>query len=319
MHATLIMLSLGLLAAAALALALGLLWEARRQDRSESVLREALATRRNEPSPAVLDEALAADRPRSRGLAWLESVGANLEGSKLEKLLLAGEDRLMLDQCGFNHTRGRAVYLGLRVTLALGLPLLVATWQTAHGSLATIEWMVALGIGLLLPKFGLRAWARRARRQADDELPMLIDVLRLLQGVGMSIDQSLSVIAEQFRPVIPRLGRELELANASYARGRGREQSLQRLAEVFANEELRSLVGLLVQVDRYGGAMQEPLKQFGERLREHRRNRLKEAVGKLSVKMTLVMMLTLLPALMLVLAGPAIIALVGAIAGLGGH
>ncbi|MBO8044598.1 hypothetical protein J6396_43795, partial [Pseudomonas aeruginosa] len=56
-------------------------------------------------------------------------------------------------------------------------------------------------------------------------------------------------------------------------------------------------------------AVQEPLRQFSIRLREQRRNALKEKVGKLSVKMTVVMMLTLLPALMLVLAGPALVAL----------
>jgi len=62
-------------------------------------------------------------------------------------------------------------------------------------------------------------------------------------------------------------------------------------------------------VHAHGGAVQEPLRQFSIRLREQRRNALKEKVGKLSVKMTVVMMLTLLPALMLVLAGPALVAL----------
>ncbi|MNN89344.1 hypothetical protein D3C81_2071520 [compost metagenome] len=62
--------------------------------------------------------------------------------------------------------------------------------------------------------------------------------------------------------------------------------------------------------------MQEPLKQFGMRLREQRRMKMKEKVGKLSVKMTVVMMVTLLPALMLVLGGPAIISLVNAVRGM---
>jgi tight adherence protein C len=74
---------------------------------------------------------------------------------------------------------------------------------------------------------------------------------------------------------------------------------------------------MIVQVDAHGGAVQEPLRQFGVRLREQRKMRMKELSGKLSVKMTLVMMLTLLPALMLVLAGPAVIALVGAVSKLG--
>ena len=65
--------------------------------------------------------------------------------------------------------------------------------------------------------------------------------------------------------------------------------------------------------------MQEPLRQFGDRLREQRKLRMKELSGKLSVKMTVVMMLTLIPALMLVLAGPAVISLVTTMMKLKGH
>jgi tight adherence protein C len=317
MHPTLLMLALLLAAAAALVLAAGMLRQARRDERSETVLAEVLATRRGEASPLAVSAASAHGHPRERWLDWLESIGTNFNGSRVEAALLTREDCLLLDQCGLNHASGRAAFLGLRVALVLGLPLLVALWQTASGSLAMLQWGIAAGVGLLLPKFVLRAWAERVRKQAIDELPVLVDVLRLLQGVGMSIDQSLSVIADQFVPVIPRLGREVQIANLAYSRGRSREQSLQRLAEVLGSDDLRSLVSLLVQIDRYGGAVQEPLRLFGERLRERRRMNLKEAVGRLSVKMTLVMMLTLLPALMMVLAGPAIIALGSAIAHLG--
>jgi tight adherence protein C len=140
--------------------------------------------------------------------------------------------------------------------------------------------------------------------------------LRLLQGVGFSIDQSLQMIGEKLYIAIPVLGRELQLANSSYTRGRSRAQSLRRLSDSFGNDDLRSLVQMVLQVHQHGGAVQEPLKQFGMRLREQRRMNMKEKVGKLSVKMTVVMMLTLLPALMLVLAGPAIISLSNALKGM---
>lgn len=305
------------LALAAAVAAYGLMRGARQRERHQAVVASAIAIHRQEaPHPQA-----AQDTPRNlkeRWLAWMESIGASFHGSTIERRLLTAEDRLLLDQCGVNSVRGRTVFLATRIVLALALPIVVAAWQSAHGSLAVIEWLAAFGAGLLLPKFALSQWAERARRRAADELPLLLDLLRLLQSVGMSMDQSLHIIAEQFRNVIPVLGRELKMANDAYARGRDREHSLRRLAEIFQNEELRALVGLVIQVDRHGGAVQEPLKQFSTRLREQRRMRMKEAVGKLSVKMTVVMMLTLLPALMLVLAGPAIIALIGAVSKLGG-
>jgi tight adherence protein C len=127
--------------------------------------------------------------------------------------------------------------------------------------------------------------------------------------VGLSIDQSLQVMVGDFRGVLPVLSSELEIAQRQFATGRTREQSLQRLATSYGNEDLRAIVRLLVQVDRHGGAVQEPLKQFGERLRETRRAMLRERIGRLAVKMTGVMIMTLLPALLIVTAGPGVLSI----------
>jgi len=67
---------------------------------------------------------------------------------------------------------------------------------------------------------------------------------------------------------------------------------------------LKGLITLLTQVDRFGGAVQEPLRQFGMRLQENRRARMKDRIGKLTVKMTMVMVITLLPSLLIITAGP---------------
>jgi tight adherence protein C len=241
---------------------------------------------------------------------WLESVGRHFENRQLGKALLTAEDRLLLDQANRNTVSGRALFLGLRLVMALLLPVLVAIWMRPTGVKAVTALLAALAIGVLLPKFLLSCWASELRRRVENELPLLIDLLRLLQGIGFSMDQSLQMLAERFHPVLPILGREIRDANINYMHGRSRDQSLHRLAESFDNEDLKSLVQIILQVHQHGGAVQEPLRQFAERLREQRKMKMKEKVGKLSVKMTVVMMLTLLPALMLVLAGPAAISLI---------
>jgi tight adherence protein C len=312
MQTTLLTIAL-VLAACGLALfGISLFRQARQRDRNALVVESALGAEREKAATASAD-----DPWPVRALAWVRGFGDQFGGSRIEKALLAPEDRLLLDRCGYNNAPGRAVFLGVRVLLAIGLALLASAWLADSKLGPLFGGLIGLGAGLLLPKFALRSWATRVTRRADQELPLFVDLLRLLQGVGMSMDQSLDVIAEQFRSSVPVLGHELRLANLAYARGRSREASLQRLGEVFDNEDLRSLVRMIVQVDAHGGAVQEPLRQFGVRLREQRKMRMKELSGKLSVKMTLVMMLTLLPALMLVLAGPAVIALVGAVSKLG--
>ncbi|MDT4880080.1 hypothetical protein FQZ97_1158060 [compost metagenome] len=72
-----------------------------------------------------------------------------------------------------------------------------------------------------------------------------------------------------------------------------------------------------MQVDRHGGAVQEPLRAFSDRLREHRRSEMKERIGKITVKMTGVMVITLLPALLIVTAGPGFIAIFHALGSVG--
>jgi tight adherence protein C len=314
-----------LLASAALVLALAvalvawdMLHRVRQSDQHEQVINDALAR--------VLRQGPAQDEPASTSASlwrgcrrWLESIGTHFEDGHLGKALLAKEDLLLLDQTNHNTRSGRALFLGLRVVLALLFPVVVLVLLRPVGARALVELLAGLAAGLLLPKMVLGVWAASLRKRVENELPLLIDLLRLLQGIGFSIDQSLQTIAERFRVVIPLLGREIREANISYAHGRSRDQSLRRLAESFDNADLKSLVQIILQVHRHGGAVQEPLREFAERLREQRKMRMKEKTGKLSVKMTLVMMLTLLPALMAVLAGPAIVSLISTMAKLKGH
>lgn len=279
-----------------------------REDRSAATLSTAL-----QPREAVREEgALQRD-----SLGWLERMGQAVGGGRVEAALLANEDRLLLDLAGWNTRRGTAIYLGLRLLLALLVLLAAVAFSDAHGLSKLMVMFGALAAGLLLPKFVLSAWVKRRRRAVNAELPLLIDLLRLLQGVGFSMDQSLQTLGDKLREALPVLGGEIQEANVAYTHGRTRAQSLRRLSDVYADDDLSSLVQLILQVHAHGGAVQEPLRQFSIRLREQRRNALKEKVGKLSVKMTVVMMLTLLPALMLVLGGPALVALAKTLANLG--
>lgn len=218
----------------------------------------------------------------------------------------------MLEQCGFVDARARALLLIARIAGASLLPpvALFANGFRGAGHDGLASALVALLAGFMLPKLMLRRRAVARCGAVTSELPMFVDMLRLLQGVGLSLDQCLQVMVNDFRGVMPVLSEELAIAQRHAAAGRTREQSLQRLASVYVNEDLRAIVRLLVQVDRHGGAVQEPLRQFGDRLREARRSMLRERSGRLTVKMTGVMVATLLPALLIVTAGPGVLAVV---------
>ncbi|RMX06881.1 type II secretion system F family protein [Corticibacter populi] len=334
----LFILSLGLAALGVALWAAALLWRLWRSARASAHIGQTLQAREQAalaqkaaalatPSGAARDQQLlnplasarapagaAAGPELATGLqppAWLDSGVA--------RALLAEEDRKLLDQAGISPRNGSMLYVASRAVLAVALPLLAVAVLQPGGMKALMVGFFGFGIGLMAPKWYVQNRASRRREQVVEELPLFVDLLRLLQGVGLSIDQSLQILASEFGSVLRVLGGELALANQLYASGRSREQSFQRLANLSADDDMTAVVSLLVQVDRHGGAVQEPLKQFSMRLREKRQAAFKEKIGKITVKMTGVMVLTLLPALLVITAGPGFMAVIRSLSKMGGN
>ncbi|MGU7854578.1 type II secretion system F family protein [Burkholderia orbicola] len=278
---------------------------------------EAAAARAGSGEAAREAAAPAAPRVRfARLRERFEDVGMRWLDTGFSRYLIADEDRRLLEQCGFVDVRARALFVGARIVCAILLPALAVLVLIGRGQQARWPlWLsIALVTGYMLPKIYVRRRATARRQSLAAELPLLVDMLRLLQGVGLSLDQSIQVVTHDFQTMLPVLSWELGVAQRQFAAGRTREQSLQRLTNSFDNEDLRAIVRLLIQVDKHGGAVQEPLKQFGDRLREGRRATLREQIGRLTVKMTGVMIVTLLPALLIVTAGPGIMTVLSALA-----
>lgn len=287
--------------------------------RSEKTLLKALGQRAVAAKAAGADESREpeagrqpfgqlSERAAQIGMRWLDTG--------FGRQFVAEEDRQLLEQSGFVEARSRGLFLSARIACSIVLPLIVAVVLTGHtsGSRWLLGIFAAMALGFMLPKIYIRRRGAARRQSVANELPLLVDMLRLLQGVGLSLDQSIQVVMQDFTTMLPVLSWELGVAQRQFAAGRTREQSLQRLTNSFDNEDLRAIVRLLIQVDKHGGAVQEPLQQFGDRLREGRRASLRERIGRLTVKMTGVMIVTLLPALLIVTAGPGIMTVVSALA-----
>lgn len=313
MERTLIILSLLLVASAALLIGGVLLRRAWDMARSERMLNRRI-DKQEHPEPDI--EEVTEEVPRN----WLDRLAANSAhwvDTPVGRQLVADEDRLLLDQCGVNDSRGKALFCVTRAILGLTLP--VAAWIFVSNKPVSmlIASFFGFGLGYMAPKWVMQWKARDRRRQAAEELPLLIDLMRLLQGVGLSIDQSLHVIETEFAKTLPVLSKELQLAARQYLNGRTREQSLRRFATVFDNDDISAIARLIVQVDHYGGAVQQPLQQFSDRVREQRKLDMKEKVGKLTVKMTGVMVLTLLPALLIITGGSGFLAIIRTLSRIG--
>ena len=313
---TLIALSLLFFAAAALLVGGVLLRRAWDMMRTERMLNRRIDRQEHPQHP---EEHEADDEPEPTH--WLDRIvahAAHWVDTPIGRQLVAEEDRQLLDQCGVNDNRGKTLFFITRTVLGLLLPTL-AWFFIANGTTSSflICGFFGFGLGYMGPKWAMQWKARDRRRRAAEELPLLIDLLRLLQGVGLSIDQSLHVIETEFAKTLPVLSRELQIAARQYLNGRSREQSLRRFSTVFNNDDINAIARLIVQVDHYGGAVQQPLQQFSDRVREQRKLDMKEKVGKLTVKMTGVMVLTLLPALLIITGGAGFLAIIRTLSRIG--
>ncbi|CAB3734541.1 MULTISPECIES: type II secretion system F family protein [Achromobacter] len=321
---TVLAVALMLVAGAMLVLGVSMTRRLRGQGRSRQVVEQALATRKNAGASAAVAPADASKGKFASATRAADAFGKRLSEGRLADALLAAEDRKMVDMAGYADIgTARSRFVAARFGLAILFPVLAVVLDLKkHLINSSMGVLIAaffgFAIGYMLPKWIVRRRMARRRRMAADELPLLIDLLRLLQGVGLSIDQSMQVLIKEFAQVLPVLSSELRLASELYVRGRTREQSLARLATGFDNDDLSAICRLIAQVDQHGGAVQEPLNRFGERLRDKRRLELKEKVGKTTVKMTGVMILTLLPALLIVTGGAGFIAVLRGMSRLGG-
>lgn len=336
---TLISLSLCAAAIGLAALALPLVAQWRQRHRAARTIDAALS-RQAAAAAAVPDApatapASAANAANAANAAAAQSagarIGARLGGqlskrfdqrwleSPLGKAVVTAEEQRLLEQCGLYGDKARAIFGGLRLSLPVALAAGVFAWRLPTSLMGAAMWaFVTFAVFFLAPKWALQRRASSRMLRLEDELPVLVDMLRLLQGVGLSIDQSLQVIVAEFGGMLRVLGPELMRANQQFASGRSRDQTLQRIGKLFDSEDLKSLITMLSQVDRFGGAVQEPLRQFGLRLQESRKARMKEQVGKLTVKMTAVMVVTMLPVLLIITAGPGFLGVIRMLAHMSG-
>lgn len=310
---SLIALSLLLVAVAALLIGGMLLRRAWDLTRTERMLNRRI-DRQEHPEPE-------AEKDEPEPTRWLDRVvmhASHWVDTPIGRQLVADEDRQLLDQCGVNDNRGKTLFFVTRATLGLLLPILAWLVIADETASSFLTWsFFGFGLGYMGPKWAMQWKARDRRQRAGEELPLLIDLLRLLQGVGLSIDQSLHVIETEFTKTLPVLSKELQIAARQYMNGRSREQSLRRFSTVFNNDDINAIARLIVQVDHYGGAVQQPLQQFSDRVREQRKLDMKEKVGKLTVKMTGVMVATLLPALLIITGGAGFLAIIRTLSRIG--
>lgn len=223
------------------------------------------------------------------------------ETSKLRQRLVAA---------GYRRNEALVVFYGLRLTLAVALFSLLAT--PVISLLAPLDLKPNLPgaltlclVGYVLPGMILARLAKKRQHLIRLGLPDVLDLLVVSVEAGLGIDQAIQRVGEELAFAHPDLSDELRLVNLQLRAGKGRTEALHNLGERTGVDDVKSLVAMLVQTDKFGTSIAQSLRVHSDVLRTKRRQRAEEAAAKTGVKMVFPLVFCIFPAVWVVTIGPA--------------
>jgi tight adherence protein C len=162
-------------------------------------------------------------------------------------------------------------------------------------------------IGYLIPGYIVARRIRLRKKQIQNGLPDALDLLIVSLEAGLAIDQAILKCSEELIIAYPALSEELQLVNTETRAGKPRVEALKNFSKRTQVDDVRALVAMLVQTERFGTSVAQALRTHAEEARVKRRQRAEERAAKLSVKLIFPLVFCLLPAFFVVAVGPGII------------
>ncbi len=178
-------------------------------------------------------------------------------------------------------------------------------WSARFGGL------IAAGLlGYLLPQQVLHRLVKRYRQKLQDALPDTVDMLGIVLGTGLALDQAMSRVSEEMEFIYPELSAEFMTVVMQVKAGQERAKAFQQLVRRTGIEDIKSLSAMIIQSERFGTSLSQALKVYAEALRMKRRLRAEAAVGKAGIKMLFPIVLFILPALFVITLVPGVLSVI---------
>jgi tight adherence protein C len=238
-------------------------------------------------------------------LTLTDTVGPTL--SRLSKLLPTSPKamsriRRRLARAGYYNYGATVIYAATEVLLpiVLGMTVFVAMSSKRGLLVATL----AAIVGYLLPGLVLARMVTNRQRQIRNGLPDALDLLIVCVEAGLALDQAILKVSEELALSHPALAEELHALNNEVRAGKPRMEAFRNFAERTKVEDVRSLVAMLIQTDRFGTSIAQALRTHADTARTTRRQHAEERAAKLGVKLVFPLVFCLFPAMYVVTVGP---------------
>lgn len=230
------------------------------------------------------------------------------EARKLQKLLM---------QAGHRSANAPIVFRAIHLASMVGFPIFTAFAsalfiKTPMNAMLAI--LFAFVVGFFLPRYVLRRMIRARQLRVRWGLADALDLMVVCIEAGLGLNAAMLRVSDELKDVHHDVAEEFELANLEIRVGRERDEALRNLAERTGVDDLRSLVAMLIQTDRFGTSIAKAVRAFSDSLRTKRRQRAEQAAQKAAVKLLFPLACFLFPTLFIAILGPAALTLIDTLA-----
>jgi tight adherence protein C len=156
----------------------------------------------------------------------------------------------------------------------------------------------------------------RLHREIELNLANVLDLMRVCIDAGLDLYSTMARVSQEFETTSPKLARLFRNVQLQLKAGASREQAFEGFAEASGSPEVRNLMVSLAEAEQFGAGVATILKTYSSELRTRRRLKAEELGAKLSTKLLFPLLLCLFPAMMVVLAGPSILAAIEIVRGM---
>ena len=278
--------------------------------------REALQTwRRRADGTQVGDEAgsdKVTEQLMQQFQALLEWFARLNQPSNVEE---ARATRRQLITAGYRSGKAPVFFVGAKLLLAVLMTALIALVPVKFLGFPTVTLLVfyyvlAATCGYYAPVLWLRHAITQRKDALNRAIPDALDLMVVCVEAGLGLDQAIGRVGEEVRRSHPALSDELNLLAMELRTGVSRQEALRNLALRTDLEEVRNLVALLIQTDRFGTSIGQALRVHADSMRTTRRLKAEELAAKLPVKLLFPLVFFIFPSMFIVIIGPAAIKMV---------
>jgi len=224
-----------------------------------------------------------------------------VDASIIQKRMLAA---------GIRNRNAVKLFYGIKGVLAVVLTLVTTGMifgLQAQGEMTIFQVLAGGGLGWMGPNMVISRKAKKRQASIRRGLPNALDMLVICVESGLGLDQAIMQVSKELQIAYKAISDEFAVMNLEIRAGIQRIEAMHNLAERVEVDEMKKMVGVLVQADKFGTSISATLKSFSDYIRVQMRQEAEEKAAKIGVKLVFPIFFFILPALFVVTVGPMLV------------